>query len=241
MLAQTDARSRGVQLGDGGAGTAAGDVRLDRTLVACTRSSSRRPISIAANGSPATSARAGPRHSPSASRAAPAASSRSKRTRSTASPDAQLVAAAVRDDLRAAWSERLAQARDVDVHHLPGARRQIRRPQPLDEAVGTHHPVDLQREHRQDRTLLAAAGGQLDAVHRRPDRPQEVDADLRHHSVSRAPLRLGDGAVVRGASGGGGVFCVIVGVGVVGFVVEVVARALSSWEWSSSAWSRWAS
>ena len=70
------------------------------------------------------------------------------------------VAAAVGHDANAVAVERASEMRDVELHHLGRARRQLVAPQPLREPVGRHRPARLQRKHREHRPLLA--GAQLD-------------------------------------------------------------------------------
>ncbi len=71
----------------------------------------------------------------------------------------QLIAAATRDDAAVAV-EHPPQVRHVELHHLRRARRRLLAPQPLRQAVRRHRPPHLEREHRENRPLLA--GAQLD-------------------------------------------------------------------------------
>ena len=71
----------------------------------------------------------------------------------------QLIAAAARDDAAVAV-EHPPQVRHVELHHLRRARRRLLAPQPLRQAIRGNRPPHLEREHREDRPLLA--GAQLD-------------------------------------------------------------------------------
>jgi hypothetical protein len=54
-------------------------------------------------------------------------------------------------------TERLAQVRDVDLHHLARARRRRRAPQLLDQAIRRDDPPGVEQQQRQQRARLAAA------------------------------------------------------------------------------------
>ena len=112
----------------------------------------------------------------------PAARSAARRARRA---EPQLVAAPARDDLRAvaARRQRLAQLRDVHLHHLGRRRRRLLAPQPVDQTLGRDRRALVEREHRQQRARLARADG---------DRPP-VDAGLhgsQHAKVHATRRRL---------------------------------------------------
>ncbi len=138
------------------------------------RSSSRRRISGAANGSSARSASASPCQSASASRGRRfVEQALEAHGVDIAVGQLQLVAAAVGHDPDAVPVERAPQVRDVELHHLRGARRRRLAPQPLGEPIRRHRPALLEREHREYRPLLA--GAQLDGpvLEANLERPQE--------------------------------------------------------------------
>ena len=74
-----------------------------------------------------------------------------------AAVDLQLIAAPARDDLRAVPVDRPSQVRHVELDHLRRARRGLVAPEPLREMIRGDHASRLQREHREDRPLLAGA------------------------------------------------------------------------------------
>ena len=108
--------------------------------------------------------------------------------------DAQLVAAPAREDLGGVpvtgSVEQLAQPRNVLLEHLRRARRRLLAPQRLDQLVGRHGPVRVQREHGQQRALLGGAesdGSPLDAG---PNGAEEADG---HEALyDRTPARATD-------------------------------------------------
>jgi hypothetical protein len=74
----------------------------------------------------------------------------------------QRVRAAGRPDLRLGRvhpgpGERRPQAGDVDLDRVPGGPRRLVRPGQLDQPLGRHRPVGLQREHREHEPLPARA------------------------------------------------------------------------------------
>ena len=135
-----------------------------------SRSSSRRRIAVIANGSSATSPSGVPAPQPQRlpRHAARDAAARSARTSSLAVAEAQLVAAAACDDLRAvaARRERLAQLRDVDLDHLVGRWPAGRSPhRPSTRRSGRDRLAEVQREQGEERARLAGADGHS-ACHR---------------------------------------------------------------------------
>ena len=73
----------------------------------------------------------------------------------------QLVAAPVRGDrtVAAVRRHRLAQLRDVQLHHLGRRRRRLIAPQPVDQPLGRNGRAGLEREHREQGARLRAAEG----------------------------------------------------------------------------------
>ena len=71
----------------------------------------------------------------------------------------QLVAVPAGDDLGAvaADAERLAQLRDVDLHHLVGGRRRRLPHRAVDQRLGRDHGALVEGQHRQERPRLAGA------------------------------------------------------------------------------------
>jgi hypothetical protein len=90
--------------------------------------------------------------------------------------DQQLVRAPTRDDLRAAvGSHDLAQAPDVVLDHLRGARRRFLTPEPFDQALGGDEPVRFQAEHGQHCALLRSAERDRMVVDTRFEVSEEAD------------------------------------------------------------------
>ena len=83
-----------------------------------------------------------------------------------AEADAQDVAGRARDEnaLVASPAERRAQARDVDLQRVGGARRRPLAPQLVDQRIRRDDLVGAQQQDRQQRTLLATAERHLHAV-----------------------------------------------------------------------------
>ena len=72
--------------------------------------------------------------------------------------DPQLIAASVREDLRAAVIRQcLPQPPHVGLHHLAGAGGRLLAPQTLGQVIRRDRTVGLEPEHRQDGTLLGPA------------------------------------------------------------------------------------
>ena len=71
----------------------------------------------------------------------------------------QLVAAPARRDraVPAVRGHRLAQLRDVQLHHLGRRRRRLLAPQPVDQPLGRDRGAGVEREHREQGTRLRAA------------------------------------------------------------------------------------
>jgi hypothetical protein len=93
---------------------------------------------------------------------------------------AQLVAAAVRDDLGAVAVEQPAQLGDVELDHLGRGRGRIACPQAFDQRVDRHRRVRAEREDCQQRPLFRGAERDRPAVDGRLDRPEQ----LKLHAVS---------------------------------------------------------
>ena len=74
-------------------------------------------------------------------------------------PQLQLIAATTRGDrvALAVRGHRLAQLRDVDLHHLGRSRRRLLAPQPVDQALGRDGRAGLERQHRKQGARLRAA------------------------------------------------------------------------------------
>ena len=109
---------------------------------------------------------------------------------------AQLVPAPAGDDLRAvaAGRQRLANLRDVQLHHLGRRGRRILAPERLDESIARHRRALVEGQHGQQRPRLALADGHRTAVgrdlHRTEDAdlhvPPDLDAVRRRYSGSEA-------------------------------------------------------
>ena len=108
--------------------------------------------------------------------------------------DAQLVAAATRDD-RA--RQQLAQLRDVALQHLRRRRRRIFAPQPLDQAIDRHRAVRVERQHRQQRALLGAAQRHGVTVERRLYRREEMDLQRCRRATLRPRAHAGQGTCTK--------------------------------------------
>ena len=112
-----------------------------------------------------------PRHSASASRGAPRATSRSNRVRVDGiGRDPQLVPAPARDDRGAvpARGQRLAQLGHVDLHQLRRRRRRLLPPETLDQALARDRRARVEGEHRQQCPRLGAAERRPPARRRSP-------------------------------------------------------------------------
>ena len=114
--------------------------------------------------------------------------------------EAQLVPAPAGDDLRAvaAGCQRLANLRDVELHHLGRRGRRILAPERLDESLARHRRALVEGQHGQQRPRLAPADGHRAAVGR--DLHRTEDADL--HVLPRldAVRRRYSGSEVRTSS-----------------------------------------
>ena len=159
--------------------------------------------SVAANGSPATSASAGPRQRPSAAVNRSAASSVAPPTRRRArlrgqaleagevelvGLDADRVAAAA--SLQAVGAERTAQAGHVDLHRLRRAGRRGLAPEGVDEALDGDRLVGVEQEDGEERALLRAAERQRPIALADLERPQEPELHRPSKSSSRALTAL---------------------------------------------------
>ncbi len=84
---------------------------------------------------------------------------------------AQLVAAPAGEDLRlcAALAEGLAQARDVSLDVLGGARRGVVSPERVDQPIAAERRVRIEREQRDDAALLASPQGKGVPIDKRLD------------------------------------------------------------------------
>ena len=144
---------------------------VDRRPGRC-RSPARRPpvaappggrIAAAANGSPATSSSAGPRHRASASRGRPPATSRSKRVTSRSSGPSRSSYPRPRVTICPS-PVRLAQLRHVQLDQLDGRRRRSLAPQAVDQAIRRHGRAGVERQQRQQRARLARADGDRTSI-----------------------------------------------------------------------------
>ena len=169
------------------------------TSSAAVRSSSKRLISGAANGSLATSANGGPRQRLSASRAAPCASSRSNRaastrsrpTRSSYPPPRVAIAALV-----GAAGHRLAQVGDVQLHKLRRRGRRVIAPQTVDQTLHRDGRAGLQREHGEQRALLRAAEGDRGLVRDHLDGSEQMHVHV-HFPDFRLRSYVGRGLLIQ--------------------------------------------
>jgi hypothetical protein len=90
--------------------------------------------------------------------------------------DAQLVAASMRQDRRAAvLRQRVAEPPDVVLDHLAGARGWLIAPQALGQAIRGDRTVRLEPEHREDGALLGAAEHDRPVVDRDLQVPEDAD------------------------------------------------------------------
>jgi hypothetical protein len=107
----------------------------------------------------------------------------------------QLVASVAGDDLRAVAVEQLAQLRDVELDQLGGTGRRSLAPQTLDQAVGRHCAPDLEREHREDRALLARSDRNRPVVEAHLDRPkqEQIHAERRSRTIAHRAYWRSDG------------------------------------------------
>ena len=74
-------------------------------------------------------------------------------------PQLQLIATPTRGDgvVLAVRGHRLAQPRDVDLHHLGRRRRRLLAPEPVDQALGRDGRAGVERQHRQQGARLRTA------------------------------------------------------------------------------------
>jgi hypothetical protein len=102
-----------------------------------------------------------------------------------AGADAQLIALASRDDLRAvrARRERLAQLRHIHLDQLARRRRRLLAPQAVDQTRGRDRRSGVERQQRQQRARLAAAERDRAPVDACLHGSQDTDV---HHTIAKA-------------------------------------------------------
>ena len=183
-LAQRVLGQQGIDLADDLLVAASARSASMASSAAVRRNASSRRISAPANGSSEMSASGSPRKSASACLAespgpprVASPTSRSNRSASTSSRSISSSYARPRVTISAPPSaaRSLAQAPDVVLDHLRGARRRFLAPQPFDQALGGDEPVRLEAEHGQHRALLRTAERDRMVVDTRFEVSEEAD------------------------------------------------------------------
>ncbi len=183
-----------------------------RSSSAASRSSSSRSTSMRANGSNARSASGLPRHS--AERLAQALGGTLRRARreraasllgqvlealeiELAEADTQEVAGRARDEnalVASALPECRAQARDVDLQRVGGARRRPLAPQLVDQRIRRDDLVGAKEEDRKQRALLATAERHLHSVVHSLERAEHPELHRARLERKRPEMRALRGA-----------------------------------------------
>ncbi len=86
-----------------------------------------------------------------------------------------------------AFSERLAQARDVDLQRRGRGRRRLVTPELVDQVLRRHDPTGVQCEHGEQRALLAAADGDRPSVDPHLERAEQGVVHLLSFSARLGP------------------------------------------------------
>ena len=86
-----------------------------------------------------------------------------------------------------AFSECLAQARDVDLQRRGRGRRRLVTPELVDQVLRRHDSTGVQREHGEERALLAPADGDRPAVDPHLERAEQGVVHLLSFSARLGP------------------------------------------------------